>query len=343
MGLFAWLWQMDTYTIYLVNTGADALLFCCFLQPPPELASDPAVFATSEVSLKVKPHYGGVNRFVIPVRYVVAAGAGTDPVALNAQIASSIRSNAGLTDTWEATYADAPPRQQPDLAIDASKAAAGQVAIKSNRFNKVQNENNHWFSSQSFGIMAKDGFIGMTWSPIPGQTKTLTLAPKPTFCVAIGNDGSNALADWSAISKAAQVVNVPGDFRYGECTVTCDGSGNLHVSQGKPATIMAAADRMSTPATFNKGEFAGDQAAILDRVSWLSGPEPGSDYTSLTGSITVDRALAAGLTFFVLGGVIFIIEEKTEGQATVGFSYSGAESADAIKSLFKAGATLVFR
>ncbi len=330
---------MDTYTIYLVNTGADAQVFCCFLERPQELANDPEVFANTEASLRVTPHYRGLNRFVIPVRYVVAAGASTDAVAPNAQVNSSIMSNAYLTDTWRATYANAPPRQEPDLAIDASKTAADKIAITSNHFNKVQNESNRWFSSQSFGIMAKDGFIGMTWSPSPGQARMLT--PKLRFYVAIGNYGSNTLTDWTTILKAAIAVNAPADFQYGECTVTYDESGNLHVSPGKPAMIVAAAN--DVVATFHNRALAGGRAAILKSVYWPSGPEPGPGYTSLTGSITVAQALAAGLTFFVLRGIIFTIDATTQGQTAVGFGYSGAESVTAIKSLLKAGAMLFFR
>jgi hypothetical protein len=341
--VFLRLRHMEKYTIYLVNTGADAQLFCCFLERPQELASDPEVFANSEVSLRVTPDYKGLNRFVIPVQYVVAAGASTDPVALNAQVNSSIMSDANLTDTWDATYADAPPRQEPGLAIDASKVGKNQIAISSNHFNKVHNENNHWFGSQSLGLMTDAGFIGMTWSPSPGQTRTLTLTPKPTFYVAIGNYGSNSLADWTTILKAAHAVHVPTDFKYGECTVTYDESGNFHVSQGKPATILAAANEVRAPVTLDQRGLAGGQVAFLKSVYWRSGPEPGSDYTSLTGNITVDRTLAAGLTFFVLSNVIFTLGRNTQGQTAVRFSYSGAESANTIKSLFKAGATLFFR
>lgn len=331
---------MDTYTIYLVNTSADPQLFCCFLERPQELANDPEVFANSHVSLRVTPNYKGLNRFVIPVQYVVAAGASNTVVALKAQVSSAIMSDAKGTDTWNAAYANAPPHQEPDLAIDPSKTGADKIAITSNHFTKVQNENNHWFSSQSFGIMTEAGFVGMTWSPKPGQTRTVT--PKPTFYVAVGNYGSNSLVDWTTIAKTAQRVRAPGDFQYGECTVTYDGSGKFHVSQGKPAKILAAANAVSA-LTLDKPGLAEGKVASLRSVYWLSGPDPSSDYTALTGTITVDQALATGFTFFVLGGAVFPIDGKTQGQTTVRFNYSGGESAKVIKSHFKVGATLFFR
>jgi hypothetical protein len=331
---------MDTYTIYLVNTGVGPEQFWCFLERPEDLLSEKEVFANSQATLEVASHYGGQARFVIPVQYVVAAGASNDAVGLSVQVLTNFVENANLMDTWDATYANAPPPMGPTLAIDSSKVGKNQIAIWSNDFNQPQNENdNQWFSSQSFGIQTKSGFVGMTWSPKPGQTTTLT--PKLTFYVAIGNYGSNSLADWTTISKKAQAIHSETDFLFGECTVSYDGSGNFSVSKGKPETLVGA-DEIKALATLDKARLAGRQTDTLQGVYWLSGPDPDSDYTYLTGQITVSQAVTAAFAFFVLSGVTFAIDENARGQRTFKFSYSGPEAAKKIKSLFKAGATLLF-
>ncbi len=257
---------MDKYTIYLVNTGADPQLFWCFLERPQELASDPEVFANSSAFLQVKPNYQGLNRFVIPVQYVVGAGANNQAVGLNVLVTSDITQNAKLTDMWDATYFDVPPPQGPDLRAGKSKVGPNQVAIKSNAFNKVKNEANNWFANQSFGIVTAAGFMGMTWSPKPAQTRTLT--PKLAFYVAVGDFGSNSLADWTTISNESEVVQVPNDFEYNECTVTYDASGNWSKTPGKPSRMLIAAEEMKAMATLDRRRLAGGQFDTVESVYW---------------------------------------------------------------------------
>jgi hypothetical protein len=52
--------------------------------------------------------------------------------------------------------------------------------------------------------------------------------------------------------------------------------------------------------------------------------------------------LIAAFAVFVLSGVTFVISRAPVGGTTVMFSYSGSESAKAIKDLFVAGAELFF-
>lgn len=224
---------MDQYTIYLVNQSADTQTFWCFLAPPQELESDPGVFANSSASMSVSPNFPGTNSFVIPAQYVVGAGASNQAVGLNVQVISDITPDANLTDTWDAAYANVPPNQGPTLSMDPAKAGPGQIAITTNNFNQVNNENSGWFGSQSFGIRTEAGFIGMTWSPKPGQTRTLT--PALTFYVAIGPFGRNALASWDTISNSAQSVSVPNDFANNVCTVTYTPDGSFNADPGPPS------------------------------------------------------------------------------------------------------------
>lgn len=332
---------MDQYTIYLVNKGADDQTFWCFLERPQEIASDAEVFANSQAFVEVAPNYLGLNSFVIPVQYVVGAGATNQAVGLNVQVISTITSNANLADIWDADYKDAPPPRGPDLTKESSKTGDRMIAIKSNNFDKLKNENNHWFSNQSFGIMTAAGFMGMTWSPKAGQTRTLT--PKLTFYVAIGNYGSNSLADWTTISNTAQAINVPTDFKYNECTVTYGGKGDWAVTKGKPPKVLAAAAEVRALASPDESGLAHGQVDILQSVHWESEP-PGvqADFTFLTGTITVTQALTAAFTYFVLSGIVFTVNADARGQKTVRFSYSGDRGTNNIKSLFTAGVALVF-
>jgi hypothetical protein len=223
---------MDKYTIYLVNESADRKLFWCFLELPQELVTDRRIYANSSASLSVDPNESSA-RFVIPVQYVVGAGASHNAVGLNVVLISSTTTNADLTDTWQANYANTPPNMGPGLTRDQLKTGAHNIAIKSNNFDNAGNESKGWFSNQSFGIQTEAGFIGMTWSPRPGQTRTLT--PRLIFYVAVGNYNSNSLAAWTTISSTSQVVQAPDDFENNECTVTYkEENGAWSVRRGKP-------------------------------------------------------------------------------------------------------------
>jgi hypothetical protein len=334
---------MDQYTIYLVNRSAQTQVFWCFLQPPHELINDPGVFANSSASLAVMSNSPAQNRFIVPAgRYTVGAGASNFAVGLNVRLVSSVTANAGLQDTWQAAYTTAPPNRGPTLTRAGAQAPANTIAIASNAFNKMQNESNGWFSNQSFGIQTAQGFIGMTWSPSPQQTRTLT--PTLAFYVTTGNFGSNALASWYEISNSAAAIHAPADFQFGSCTVAYTVNGEWTVTPGAPPTHALAQEPSGLPSEAHNELQAqlGEGQTFIDtlvRVQW----DPTTSSTAntfLTGTLTVATALPATFAFFVLVGTRFHIQGGSG--TTVHFSYTGSRSPNAIKSIFVAGARLLF-
>jgi hypothetical protein len=221
------------YTIYLVNNTASTQQFWCFLAPPDELASDPGVFANSSTTLAVASQSESINTFTIPVQYVVGAGADNQAVGLSIKVASTITKKAELQQTWEAGYATVPPNLGPTLTLTTQTSKPNTIAIKSSAFNQGENESNGWFSNMSFGLQTKQGFIGMTWSPSPQQTRTLT--PKLEFYVATGSFSQNELASWTDVSNGSALIAVPGDFRLNKTTVTLTELGGWLVTPGAPA------------------------------------------------------------------------------------------------------------
>lgn len=337
----------DEYKIYLVNKSVDKQTFWCFLERPEELVNDPAVFANSDTYLTVRPNREGIDLFTIPVQYIVGAGASNNAVGLNIRITSSVSNDALLTQTWTADYATLPDREGPSMGL-AGDAPADSIALVSNNFDKGENEAGGWYSSQSFGIQTDNGFIGMTWSPKPGQTRTLT--PTLTFYVAAGTYGANKLASWDEVSNEAATITVPRDFSLQrECTVTYTGSGKWKVTPGAPKLLALAEDldwflspahsELVALAYLDSGKA---QTDTLDSVHWDATAAADGGDTYLSGTVTVTTALTAAFGFFVLSGVQFRIERPESGVTSFRFSYSGTKSADAIKSLFKAGAKLVF-
>ncbi len=337
----------DTYTIYLVNKSADSQLFWCFLAPPQELINDPKVYANSSANLEVVPNSPASNYFEVPVQYVVGAGASTHAVGLNVVVVSNVTNDASLQDTWQANYANWPPNEGPTMANSGVQAPANTIALVSNPYDKVKNENNGWFANQSFGIQTEAGFVGMTWDPEPNQTRTLT--PKLTFYVATGDYSANSLASWNDVSNDAQPVNAPGDFLYNKCTVTYGEDGEWSVAPGEPPTLALTEDldwflseahnELVALAYLSKGTTDTDR---LESVRWDSSPlaaEKGEIF--LAGTLTVQTALTATFSYFVLAGIKFRIKRQPSG-TTVEFDYDGSKGATHIKSLFKWGAKLFF-
>jgi len=340
----------DTYTIYLQNQSSGPENFWCFLAPPQELSNDPGVFANSSASISVAPNYPGTNEFIIPVQYVVGAGGSNQAVGLNIEIISNVTNNASLTNTWNANYVNAPPNQGPTMALAGTQQKPTDIAIVTNAFNKISNEMAGWYSNQTFGIETEAGFIGMTWSPEPSQTRILT--PQLTFYIAVGSYGSNQLANYDQFSNTSAVINAPSSFdQLNRCTVTYTQSGEWVVAPGMPAT-MAVSQNL---AFFRSPEYR-DLAAIaqldsgsvvpdtLVSVAWGSTPEGSEEVgnTYLTGTVTVGTVLGAAFAYFFLSGTRFEIKGSTRGATTFSFTYNGTESAQAVKNLFTAGATLYF-
>lgn len=222
----------DGYTIYLVNQSARRQQFWCFLSPPRELAGDPGVFPNSSISVMVDPHDPAPNRIVIPVQYVVGAGAGSNAVGRQVEIVSDVTNQASLGDSWEAVYADAPPNRKPRMLLDGRNAPDNTIQLTSNAFAKNWNDRARWYSNQSFGIMTDQGFAGVTWSPKPAQTRTLT--PELAFYVSAGSYHSNGLASWDDVAADAAVITVPDSFAAMSCTVTHYEQGKWSVTPGPP-------------------------------------------------------------------------------------------------------------
>jgi hypothetical protein len=105
------------------------------------------------------------------------------------------------------------------------------IQIISNAFDQKINEDNKWFSNMSFGINSANGFMGVTWSPSPSETSTLT--PKFAFYIATGSYKSNSLVDMDTISNYAAQIELC-DFKNLETTVTLTSTGAWVVTPGAP-------------------------------------------------------------------------------------------------------------
>ncbi|MFA6607826.1 MAG: hypothetical protein WCS75_12580 [Sphingomonas sp.] len=344
------------YTIYLVNQSSSTQTFWCFLTRPAEIASDPNVFANSSASIAIDSNDPSTNYFVIPVQYSVGAGASNNAVGLDVQVTSTISQNSDLAQVWNADYANAPPKKGPKLNAASTSTGPNSIKLVTNSFNQEDNEALGWYSNQSFGIQTASGFMGMTWSPSPNQSRTLT--PKLSFYISVGSFGSSTLADWTQVSNDSAQVSVPGSFAAGACTVTLLNNGKWNIAPGKPAQFallenlsFLKSDQHAELVAMAYLEDADVQKEEVTAVHWdssdvstLSAEDESEGFvatTFLTGKMTVATALTAGFTYFVLSGVQFSVT-SINGEKTVNFSYSGAQSAAAIQSLLVAGAQVIF-
>jgi hypothetical protein len=354
----------DNYTIYLVNQSTTTQLFWCFLQQPVELAGQPGVFANSAASLAVASNSPAQNFFTIPAQFVVGAGASNNAVGLNVKVTSSITLNAGLTDQYSAVYANVPPNLGPTLTQSGTGASPTQISIASNGFNQGSNESQGWFSNMSFGVNTAAGFMGMTWSPSPAQTTTLT--PTLSFYVAVGSYSANTLAEYTTFSNTAAQLTTPGSFYLNAATVTYTSTGTWTITPGKPSAqvmrasidSLAEAHRFLTQAHSDLITLVGESASqsrylLADKsqtdkvvsVTWDSKAakrerEAEAALTFLTGTLTVATALAAAFAYFTLSGVTFNITSAPVNGTTINFTYSGNQSAAAIQALLTAGAQI---
>jgi len=236
----------DNYTIYLVNQSSGTQIFSCFLQRPAELAGSRSVFDVTNLSLGVASYSQASNHFVIPQRFAVAAGASNQPVGANAQIVSSLILNADPSNQFSAVYKNARPNMAPTLTLSGQEASPNQISIASNGFNQGSNENLGWFSNMSFGVNTAPGFMGMTWSPSPAQTTTLT--PLWGFSVTAQSYNRNylALALFASVANHSAQLTAPNDFQFGAATVTYTATGGWQVTPGKPAGAQPAGASMGS-------------------------------------------------------------------------------------------------
>lgn len=340
----------DTYTVHLVNHSTKPQTFWCFLARPEALSDDPGVFANSQVSLTVRPNAVGRNIFIIPVQYQVGAGASNQAVGLNVEVISDVSNDAALGDTWNAAYVNAPPNEGPTMALDGSKKQKPtDIAIVSNGFNDKKNAQNHWVANQSFGIVTAAGFIGMSWSPEPSKTRTIT--PKLAFYVASGSFGQNQLADWDDVSNDSAKINAPASFDdMNECTVTYTETGGWAVTAGAPPAVRALRNLafVHTDDLLDHialRQIANDSVTTdrLKSVQWDSASLAADvgGLVTITGTVTVATALVGAFAYFVLSGTTFDIL-STRGGTSFRFRYSGPMASQAVKDLFRAGAQLAF-
>lgn len=351
------------YTIYLVNESSSLQRFWCFLERPKEIADDDKkVFANSSVYLDVASHSANINTFTIPVQYRVGAGASNQAVGLNIKVNSTIMKDASLDDKFQAKFYK--PNQGPDLEQDGTGAGKKQISIGSNPFNQVEFENQHWFSNMSFGIQTQQGFLGMTWSPSPNQTRTLT--PRLKFYVAVGTYGANDLASYKTISNGSAEIPVPSKFSAsGEATVRYTSNGTWEVEPGKPEVeglasvggnlasmlrtqlhLSQAHSELVTLMGRSTDASNGDrQRYTVEKVEWkeprdlVKGRSPGKTFF---GKLFTKRPLAASFTAFVLSGIRFDVKSSEVGQRDVSFSYHGDRSWESLKEALKPGAEIRF-
>ena len=345
--------MVDKYTIYVVNQSSATQTFWCFLSEPQGLTDDSGVFANSAASIAVQPNYQGLVSFVIPVQYVVGAGASNQAVGLNVEVISAISANANLGDVWQAVYAvTVPPNMGPDLTGPAQGAPAKSIEIVTNAFDRPGNEAAGWFSNQSFGILTEAGFMGMTWSPSPSIKRTIT--PKLSFYVAVGDFGSNSLADWNDVSVASQVATVPNDFSTNKATITYSPTGTWSIKPGAPSLsdLLSVATAGRDVATSSDDDLVlaaltylslnQDQTDEVLSVAWDAGTSTrsaGQD-NHLSGTLTVKEALGAAFGLFLIAGVKFTIKGSSKGATAFKFSYTGPLGAKSVKALFTAGARI---
>lgn len=321
---------MDKYKIYIVNHMPTKKRFWCFLEPPAPLANE-KVFANSSTFVDVESHYEGVSSFTIPVQYVVKAGAGNEAVGLNVVIDTLLPMDVGLTETWEAQYM--PPQQGPNLKKSEKKVGPTKIGITTNEFNKEEWARKSWYTNLTFGIKTAQGFIGTTWSPDPGEE--LTLEPQLIFYIATGTYEKNQLADMSIVSKTSAKVLVPTSFGgsgNNECTVIRTEKGDWDYIKGPPPSLLLASAQQ-------------DQEDELVSVNWdLAQLGNGEIHqTFLSGTLAVKTVLRASFVYFVLSSTNFSIKGETKDGTKVRFEYRCDKGADQIKSLFKAGAKLIFK
>jgi hypothetical protein len=360
------------YTIYLVNQSKQTKTFWAFLQPPDELKGNPNVFANSKINLDVDPNSPATNTFTIPVQYIAGGGSSNKAVGLGIKIDAFVSNNIELQETWEIDYVtvteDCRGKKAPTMSKIDSPAPENMIALKSNAFDQSANEDCKWYSSMSFGIQTDNGFIGMSWSPSPNETRTLT--PKLAFYVTTGDYGENELASWTEVANDAAVIELK-DFKAREATVILTSSGKFKVVPGKPSQELLTAplnfvdnlidshklllasltdlwhsaknQEQANLLSSGFSSLGGTQDDQLIKVTWSSTFEDDDTNTFLAGTLAVKTPLTAAFGIFVLSGVEFNITSQTGGQTKVNFTYSGSQSADKIKQLFVAGAKLLFK
>ncbi|CAB1275761.1 hypothetical protein [Candidatus Nitrosacidococcus tergens] len=353
----------NQFKIYVVNDTSSIKDFYLFLAAPDELAGDSEVYANSNTFIKIKGNSRDqTNSFTIPIQFVFEVGASNRAVALNTRIDSSTPRDIQYGEQWQATYF--PPNQGPNLIKSGSTNNPKSVAIRTIPYDKDTDEGDGWFGSQSFGIKTSSGFAGMTWSPDPGETRTLV--PKLEFYIATGTFGENVLADWTSVSSDPAIIT-EDDFsagNTGEATVVRTKSGGWDVYTGKlrSSALAAKSNQLShlyqshlaicraheelikTAGISSDHNLLGEECVecVLESAT-VDIDDPGNSTlmgngdNKITGTMTVSKVLGSiGVGALVLvGGSRFSISNIL-GKTRFAFTYSGPKSITAISALLVA-------
>lgn len=221
------------YKIYLVNQSGDSQVFWAFLAKP-NITNASEVFARSNTSLQISGDSTNINSFTLSDQYMIGASSSSNIVSLNAAIDSSATRLAELNQLWQVDYATVPPNQGPTIPDKSSNtSSAANIAMVTNSFNKATNEAYSWYSTMFFGVKAAAGLIGLSWSPDPQKTYTVT--PNLIFYIAVGSYSNNSLVDINEISNNSAHCNTATDFDVkNQCTVIYTQVGGWEVAKGTP-------------------------------------------------------------------------------------------------------------
>lgn len=333
------------YTIYIVNKSETKKRFFCFLDRPKDLEANPKVYANSNASVNVDTGYPGRTRFIIPIQYKINAGCSNKAVQLRIRVQADNPSDIELGQTWEANYYPPADTQGPIVTNKGATVDPKQVNFLTNTFAKNTEAEYSWYSNLSFGKETEQGFIGFTWSPEPGSSRSIQ--PTVKFYINYGSFESNVLAEWTEVSRNAAEVSAFSP--KGEATVTLEANGSWTVTASPPtlASMIGGlgghlSDEDVEQAALTSFSLIEDQIDTVEGVVWRDQnvqTEAGLN-TYLVGTLTVRGALTASFAYFILSGIKFEIGRDRAGMSTFSFSYNGERSAASIKALFRAGATI---
>lgn len=225
------------YKIYVVNQSANGQTFWAFLSKP-EISNTEDVFANSNTNIYIPGGSTSINLFTIPVQYMIGAGASNNAVGLNTKIESNSTRKTDLDQLWNVTYYTVPPNQGPSIPkASTGPSTAKTIAMATSAYNKSTNEGYGWYGNMSFGVQTSQGFMGVTWSPDPQMTYTIT--PELSFYIAVGDYHAYSLASINAVSSGSAKCDTASSFNsINECTVTYTANGSWEVTEGKPTKTM---------------------------------------------------------------------------------------------------------
>jgi hypothetical protein len=330
---------VTTYTVHVVNESTMPQIFWFFMAPPKELTDSPGAFATSSIFRVAPPNDPAIAvTFDDPVQYAVGAGVRHESVGSNVEIIPDVILDASLQQQFLVDYASVQsPGQSPDRPIArlfGANSPPNTISLTSNTFDQAMNEDNGWFSSMSFGRLIGKEIIGVTWSPTPGTTQTLT--PSLTFYVAIGSFGSNRLVSREELPLDSIAVSAPDSFRDFRCTVTYRADGSWSQEPGGPAA--RESQEPGGPAARalgdNPSQFPPMQRVTVFEISWDK-PVPDGPRTFVTGTLSVFPALEEAFYAFYVNGVTCYIRNPQKGVDTFEFMYLGLMDADEMSGILQ--------